>query len=149
VRFSRCLEVGSSDVNLYSFCRSYFTIIKAGRINFRVALDTASSDLWLFSSSCTTDTCKQSPRYPLSYQSPTFSSINNNDTAFDAHYADDTCTWIPPTLGLKMNLIVVVLANHSTVASGFVARETLEVANLTIPNQEFGKRQRVKRLRTD
>lgn len=94
--------------------QSYFAIIKAGAISFKVALDTASSDLWLVSSACNTDTCRPVPRYPLSYQSPTFLQVNNNMTSFNASYAD------------------------GTFASGFLARESIELANLTVPNQPFG-----------
>ncbi|KAJ3517931.1 hypothetical protein NLJ89_g189 [Agrocybe chaxingu] len=105
---------GVSQLSFASDRQSYYAVIKVGGINFRVALDTASSDLWLASSSCETETCKEIPRYPLSYQSPTFITLNDNSTAFRASYADDTF------------------------ASGFVARETLELANITLANQTFG-----------
>ncbi|CAA7266854.1 unnamed protein product [Cyclocybe aegerita] len=105
---------GVSQLSFASDRQSYFAVIKVGGINFRVALDTASSDLWLASSSCETETCKEIPRYPLSYQSPTFITLNDNSTAFRASYAD------------------------GTFASGFVARETLELANITLANQTFG-----------
>ena len=71
--------------------RSYYTVIQVGGIYFRVALDTASADLWLVSSACVTDSCKRVPPYPLSYNSSTFVSFNNNATYFKAHYADNTC----------------------------------------------------------
>lgn len=73
-----------------SGCRSYYALIKAGPFNFRVALDTGSADLWLFSTSCETQTCKQSPRYPLEFESPTFISVAGNATNFTASYADGT-----------------------------------------------------------
>ncbi|KAF8910641.1 aspartic peptidase domain-containing protein [Gymnopilus junonius] len=105
---------GLADVSLTSDRQSYFTVIQAGNLNFRVNLDTASADLWLVSNNCSTNTCKAVPRYPLDHQSPTFGAVNNNATAFQAHYAD------------------------GTFASGFVATETLQLANLTLANQELG-----------
>ncbi|KAF8183918.1 aspartic peptidase A1 [Pholiota molesta] len=95
--------------------RSYYTVIKAGGLNFRVVLDTASADLWLLSTDCETDLCKKLPRYPLTFQSPTFVSLDNNATAFNAEYADGTCACL-----------------------GLVAAETIEAANLTLSNQTFG-----------
>ncbi|KAF9532604.1 acid protease [Crepidotus variabilis] len=94
--------------------QSYYTVIQLGDINFRVALDTGSSDLWITSSDCTTSSCKKIPSYPLTYGSPTFFPVNDNQTAFSAHYADDTGV------------------------SGFIARETVHIANFTLANQTFG-----------
>jgi len=94
--------------------QSYYSVIRTGNINFRVALDTGSSDLWLLSTGCKTSTCNSLPRYPLAYESPTFVSVNNNDTTFSTHFADGTA------------------------ASGFVARESITFANMTVPNQTFG-----------
>ncbi|KAF8968111.1 aspartic peptidase A1 [Flammula alnicola] len=105
---------GLSTVSLSSDRESYYTIIEAGGLNFRVVLDTASSDLWLVSSDCVTDSCRKVPRYPLAFQSPTFVSVGNNATAFNAQYAD------------------------GTFASGFVAKETIALSNLTLANQAFG-----------
>ncbi|KAF8227298.1 acid protease [Tricholoma matsutake] len=94
--------------------QSYFTVIQLGQVSFRVALDTASSDVWVVSSNCTTGACTKVPRYPLAYQSPTFVEVNGNSTSFMAKYADGTA------------------------ASGFVARETMHLSNLTVANQAFG-----------
>ncbi|KAG6837380.1 hypothetical protein H0H93_010538 [Arthromyces matolae] len=85
-----------------------------GGINFRVALDSGSSDLWIISSECKTKSCETLPRYPLSYPSPTFTNVNGNSTAFNVSYLDGT--------GL----------------SGFVAMEKVSLANLTLANQPFG-----------
>lgn len=93
---------------------TYYVVLQAGQISFRAALDTGSADFWLTSTECTNSTCMSVPRYPLTYASPTFVSINNNETAFTVNYADGTG------------------------ASGFVARETVEVANVTVANQAFG-----------
>ncbi|PPR00887.1 hypothetical protein CVT24_000372, partial [Panaeolus cyanescens] len=97
-----------------TFKRSYFTVIQAGSINFRVALDTASSDIWLVSSDCNSPACTLVPRYPLSYGSPTFGVLNSNTTVFQAQYAD------------------------STFVSGFVAKESFTLSSLTVPDQAFG-----------
>ncbi|KAJ7593038.1 acid protease [Mycena floridula] len=93
---------------------SYFATIQTGDINFRLALDTASSDIWLISSRCSTSTCKAVPRYPLEYESSTFQAVSKNDTAFSVSYLDGTA------------------------ASGFIARESIVVANLTAPSQALG-----------
>ena len=75
------------------YYRSYYAVIKIGNISVRVALDTASSDLWIVSSSCQSDTCTKVPRYPLTYESPTFVVVNDNATTFIARYADTTCMY--------------------------------------------------------
>ncbi|TEB33382.1 acid protease [Coprinellus micaceus] len=105
---------GLSAVGMSSDRQSHYTVVKVGEIYFRVALDTASSDLWIVSTACGTATCTKVPRYPLAYQGPTFVSVNDNATTFAAGYAD------------------------GSTASGFVAKETIQVANLTIPEQHFG-----------
>jgi hypothetical protein len=71
--------------------RSYYAVIAVGSINFRVALDTASSDLWIASTACGTKACKPLPKYPLTYRSPSFIPVNDNSTAFNVSYADGTC----------------------------------------------------------
>ncbi|KAL4252278.1 peptidase A1 family protein [Abortiporus biennis] len=101
-------------LTLSSDQRSYYTIIQSGHTSFRIGLDTASADLWLVSSSCTSGACSALPKYQLGYQSPTFVPVNSNSTAFNVSYAD------------------------GTVANGFVAMETVQLSNLTVPNQAFG-----------
>ncbi|KAL0954964.1 hypothetical protein HGRIS_003894 [Hohenbuehelia grisea] len=105
---------GITSVTLSSDKQAYYALLQAGNISFRVALDTASADLWLTSSACATDACRPLPKYPLTYQSPTFVSISDNATTFNASYAD------------------------GTVVSGFVARESVTLANITAVNQTFG-----------
>ncbi|KAE9407806.1 acid protease [Gymnopus androsaceus JB14] len=92
---------------------TYYILIELGDIYFRVALDSGSADLWTISSSCSTSTCETVPRYPLTYESATFLAVNSNTTAFSAAYAD------------------------GTTATGFVAKETLHINNLTVPEQAF------------
>ncbi|KAJ7274400.1 aspartic peptidase domain-containing protein [Mycena haematopus] len=104
---------GIAPVSISSDKQTYYVVLQTGDVFFRVALDSASSDLWIMGSSCTTSSCTAVPRYPLSYGSPTFGVVNNNQTLFEASYAD------------------------GTVASGFVARESVQVANLTLPEQVF------------
>ena len=74
--------------NCVSALRTYYTLLSVGNISFRVSIDTASSDLWLFSSDCTSGACKSSPKYPLSYDSHSFVSVNGNSTTFNVSYAD-------------------------------------------------------------
>lgn len=69
--------------------RSYYTLISVGNATFRVALDTGSADLWLISSACTNSSCSV-PKYQLGYPSPTFVSINSNQTVFNVSFADTT-----------------------------------------------------------
>ncbi|KAJ7127027.1 aspartic peptidase domain-containing protein [Mycena epipterygia] len=104
---------GITPVTISSDRQTYFAVIQTGAVYFRVALDTASSDLWIIGSTCSTSACTVVPRYPLAYQSPTFEVVNNNETVFKASYAD------------------------GTVASGFVARESVRLANVTLPDQVF------------
>ena len=109
--------------------RSYYVVIETGNISLRVDLDTGSSDLWIVSSACETNTCTKVPRYPLTYESPTFVAVNDNTTVFNASYSDGTCMY---------NIVLMVSCTNShdvVVASGFVARETIELSNLTLANQ--------------
>lgn len=94
--------------------QTYYTLLSVGNISFRVSIDTASSDLWLFSSDCTSGACKSSPKYPLSYDSHSFVSVNGNSTTFNVSYAD------------------------TSMASGFIAREKVDLGYLSIANQAFG-----------
>ncbi|KAI0833486.1 acid protease [Trametes gibbosa] len=93
--------------------QTYYALAEVGKVSLRLALDTASSDLWLVSSDCTSSACNV-PKYPLAFESPTFISVNSNATAFNVSYAD------------------------STSAQGFVAQETVTLGNLTVANQAFG-----------
>ncbi|KAF5341657.1 hypothetical protein D9611_001875 [Ephemerocybe angulata] len=105
---------GWSSVSASKDRLSHYTIVQFGEIHLRVALDTASSDLWVVSTGCRSPQCAQVPRYPLAYKSPTFLPVNDNATTFTARYAD------------------------GSTASGYVAKETIKIANLTIPEETFG-----------
>ncbi|KAJ7475815.1 acid protease [Mycena latifolia] len=104
---------GITPVTISSDRQTYFAVLQTGTISFRVALDTASSDLWIMGSTCSSSSCTSVPRYPLAFDSPTFEVVNNNETVFEASYAD------------------------GTVASGFVAKESIRLANVTLPSQAF------------
>ncbi|KAJ3999464.1 aspartic peptidase domain-containing protein [Lentinula boryana] len=106
-------EAFITSVTLSSNGLSYYVVIALGDIQFRVSLDTASSDLWIMASSCSTSACQIAPRYPLSYESATYQAVNANTTDFVANYADGTSV------------------------TGFVAKESVHVSNLTVPNQAF------------
>jgi hypothetical protein len=106
------------------YYRSYYAVIKTGNISLRVALDTASSDLWIASSFCQSDTCTQVPKYPLTYESPTFVVVNDNTTTFIAQYA-------------QSSTVFFTNSHNVIVASGFVAGETIQVAGLTLASQVF------------
>ncbi|KAI0690006.1 aspartic peptidase domain-containing protein [Cytidiella melzeri] len=93
--------------------QTYYSVVSTGNASFRVALDSGSADFWLVSSACTDDACSV-PKYQVGYQSPTFVPINGNQTAFNISFADGTA------------------------ASGFVALEDVQVANLTVPQQALG-----------
>ncbi|KAK2463404.1 hypothetical protein APHAL10511_004490 [Amanita phalloides] len=107
-------EAGITPVAWTSDRQSYYTMIQISDIFFRVALDTASSDLWIVSTACQSPTCKTVPKYPLLYESPTFVSVANNATPYQVSYQDGTA------------------------ASGFIAIESVQLANLTSPRQAFG-----------
>ncbi|KAI0649100.1 acid protease [Trametes meyenii] len=100
-------------VALSSDRQTYYALAGVGNVSLRLALDTASADLWLVSSDCTSSACNV-PKYPLAFQSPTFVSVNSNATAFNVSYADNTG------------------------AQGFIARESVSLANLTVASQAFG-----------
>ncbi|KAI8980194.1 acid protease [Trametes punicea] len=100
-------------VTLASDRETYYVLAGVGNVSLRLALDTASADLWLVSSDCASRACNV-PKYPLSFESPTFVSVNSNATEFNVSYAD------------------------STGAQGFVARESILLGNLTVPNQAIG-----------
>ncbi|KAJ6505971.1 aspartic peptidase A1 [Mycena vulgaris] len=102
---------GITPLSISANRQAWFVVLQIGEIYFRVALDTASSDLWIMGSACSTSSCAAVPRYPLGYASPTFEVVNNNATVFQAKYADGTG------------------------ASGFVARESVRLANVTLPGQ--------------
>ncbi|KDQ14862.1 hypothetical protein BOTBODRAFT_55061 [Botryobasidium botryosum FD-172 SS1] len=89
----------------------YNVLLAVGAWNFQVALDTASSDFWLLSSTCSTAQCKGQPLYPSAYYSPTFVGVNSNLTAFNESFADGSAV------------------------QGFVARETVSLAGFQVPQQ--------------
>ncbi|KAH9945177.1 acid protease [Epithele typhae] len=100
-------------LTLASDKQTYYALSKIGNVNLRLALDTASADLWVVSSDCTSSDCDL-PRYPLAFESATFGAVNSNNTAFEISYADGTG------------------------AKGFIARESVSIGNMTVGNQALG-----------
>ncbi|KAI9512034.1 acid protease [Russula earlei] len=94
--------------------QTFYSVISIGNISFRVAMDTASSDIWVVSSACSTAQCNNLPKYPLTYASPSFVSINQNATILNVSFAD------------------------TTYASGFVAEEAINLGSFIVPQQAFG-----------
>ena len=115
--------------------RSYYSVIQAGNISFRVALDTASSDLWILSSACASGTCKGIPSYPLSYASPSFESVNNNETSFNLSFADGSGKSAP---AIHRPVVFFRWCWSMLVSSGFLARESITLQNFTMPDQVLG-----------
>ncbi|OJT11452.1 Pregnancy-associated glycoprotein 2 [Trametes pubescens] len=93
--------------------QTYYVLAGVGSVSLRLALDTASADLWLVSTGCTSSACNI-PKYPLTFESSTFVPVNSNGTTFNVTYAD------------------------LTGAQGFVARESVSLGNLTVANQALG-----------
>lgn len=122
--------------------RSFYVLASVGNISFQLSLDTASSDLWLISSDCTTSTCSSIPKYPLTYESSTFGVVNGNLTEFNVSYVDATGT-SPLSLHVFCQFFMHFMAMMLCLgASGFVAREEVmlgPVANMSIQNQAFGE----------
>ena len=116
-------------------CRTYYSLISIGNISFRVAVDTASSDLWVVSSNCATTQCKSLPKYPLTYDSPSFVSVNNNATLFNDSFADTTCAYRCIRFVAGGSVLNFLLD-----ASGFVAEEAIALGSFTVPQQAFGSR---------
>lgn len=58
----------------------------------------------IMGSTCTTTSCTAVPRYPLTYQSPTFEVVNNNETLFEARYADGTGAFSPHFSMMKLTM---------------------------------------------
>ncbi|KAG9122947.1 hypothetical protein FRC07_000439 [Ceratobasidium sp. 392] len=94
--------------------QSYNALTTIGPYSFLLSLDTASSDAWVISSSCTTVSCRGLPSYSANLFSPSFTSVADNSTAFHVGFAD------------------------GTTADGFVARENVGIGGFTLGSQVFG-----------
>ncbi len=73
---------------------------------------------------------QSSSTLPLAIPEWYFVTVNNNSTAFSVSYSDGTSTLCFAVLLLFINLFVA--------AEGFVAKETVQLANLTVSNQVLG-----------
>jgi hypothetical protein len=114
-------------------CRSYYVVAQAGSIAFRLALDTGSADTFLLSTACASRACASVPRYPLLYDSPTFGAVNANATAFNVSYADGTRE------SVCLDAAGAGCADGCAAgADGFVATETVALANVSAPAQAIG-----------
>ncbi|ELU40755.1 RasGAP protein [Rhizoctonia solani AG-1 IA] len=113
----RLLKRGNATVEYLKYAaQSYNALTTIGEYSFLLSLDTGSADTWVVSSSCHTSECRGLPAYPDHLSSPTFASVNNNETAFRIRFADGTR------------------------ATGIVASETMGVGGFNLTSQLFGER---------
>ncbi|KAG8763565.1 hypothetical protein FRC11_001766 [Ceratobasidium sp. 423] len=111
----RLTKRGNATVEYLKYAaQSYNALTTIGQYSFLLSLDTGSADTWVVSSSCHTSECKGLPTYPDHLASPTFASINNNQTAFKIGFADGTR------------------------ATGLVASERMGVGGFNLTGQVFG-----------
>ncbi|POS71732.1 vacuolar protease A [Diaporthe helianthi] len=90
----------------------YFSEIKVGTPpqEFKVILDTGSSNLWVPSSKCTSIACYLHNKY----ESSSSSTYKKNGSSFEIQYGSGSM-------------------------KGFVSQDTLQIGDLTIKNQEFAE----------
>ncbi|KAF8699289.1 Acid protease, partial [Rhizoctonia solani] len=111
----RLLKRGNATVEYLKYAaQSYNALTTIGEYSFLLSLDTGSADTWVVCSSCHTSECRGLPAYPDHLSSPTFASVNNNETAFRIRFADGTR------------------------ATGIVASETMGVGGFNLTSQLFG-----------
>ncbi|XP_077401496.1 nothepsin [Vanacampus margaritifer] len=107
------LRLGRSSEKLYNFMDAqYFGQISLGtpEQNFSVVFDTGSADLWVPSSYCVSQACAVHKRF-RAFES---SSYRHDGRTFGIHYG----------------------SGHLL---GVMARDTLKVGQVSVPNQEFGE----------
>ena len=112
--------------------RTYYALSTVGNVSLQLALDTASADLWVVSSQCTSSACNL-PKYPLAFKSSSFVPVNNNQTSFSVSYADETGSSVPSCARFAVSHLL------PTGAQGFVARESISIGNITVPQQALGE----------
>ncbi|GJJ08689.1 hypothetical protein Clacol_002908 [Clathrus columnatus] len=101
-----------------------------------IIYSSVSADLWIISDQCQTAQCKGNPSYPLlTYTSPSFHSVNDNQTIFNISFADSTGVSIFDCI---VRLVLLKDIYYPKGASGFVAKETVQVDSLAMPNQTLG-----------
>ncbi|KAL1873883.1 aspartic proteinase precursor [Diaporthe australafricana] len=90
----------------------YFSDIKVGTPpqDFKVILDTGSSNLWVPSSKCTSIACYLHNKY----ESSSSSTYKKNDSSFEIQYGSGSM-------------------------KGFVSQDVLQIGDLTIKNQDFAE----------
>ncbi|KAJ1307598.1 hypothetical protein OPQ81_001693 [Rhizoctonia solani] len=111
----RLVKRGNATVEYLKYAaQSYNTLTTIGQYSFLLSLDTGSADTWVVSSFCHTSECKGLPAYPQHIPSPTFTSINNNQSAFRIGFADGTR------------------------ATGLVASERIGIGGFNLTSQAFG-----------